>query len=327
MATESPFSMSNPMLMMGLSLLANPRNPGQSLLAGASIANQAQRNEMYQADMAAREAERQQQQSLLAQQAQDRTLLASYAAQGEDPDYIRQQAFAAGIDVEPLLPQQKPLEFERKVDYVSQATGRPVGEVAWELARKPSAVNINTADPYPFGTGPTSSTLWKDPMNPQAGAEPVPGLEDKNLTEGQRMAGGYADRMQKAEQRMQEVTATGYDPASTLENLRGDVPLVGNYLASSEHQQFRQAQEDWVRAKLRRESGAVIADEEMQREIETYFPQPGDSPEVIEQKRQARETATQGLIRQSGQDIELTPAPQQSAPVLTNRITGETVPY
>jgi hypothetical protein len=62
----------------------------------------------------------------------------------------------------------------------------------------------------------------------------------------------------------------------------------------------RQAQEDWVRAKLRKESGAVIADEEMEREIATYFPKPGDTPQVIKQKAKARETAIQGMKKAAG---------------------------
>jgi hypothetical protein len=53
-------------------------------------------------------------------------------------------------------------------------------------------------------------------------------------------------------------------------------------------QQYRQAQENWVRANLRLESGAVIGAKEMEDEITTYFPQPNDKPETIAQKAQAR---------------------------------------
>ena len=53
-------------------------------------------------------------------------------------------------------------------------------------------------------------------------------------------------------------------------------------------QQYRQAQENWVRANLRLESGAVIGGKEMDDEINTYFPQPNDKPETIAQKAQAR---------------------------------------
>ena len=55
---------------------------------------------------------------------------------------------------------------------------------------------------------------------------------------------------------------------------------------------------NFIAALLRRESGAVIDDSEIAWADQTYFPQPGDTAEIIEQKRQAREQAAQ----QMGQD-------------------------
>jgi hypothetical protein len=63
---------------------------------------------------------------------------------------------------------------------------------------------------------------------------------------------------------------------------------------------YRQAQEDWVRAKLRKESGAAIGKEEMEREIATYFPQVGEGPEVRAQKRQARAVAVEAMRASAG---------------------------
>ena len=68
---------------------------------------------------------------------------------------------------------------------------------------------------------------------------------------------------------------------------------------SEESQQYRAAQEDWVRSILRKESGAVIGADEMADEIKTFFPQPGDSAKVIRQKANARKRRVQGLIRES----------------------------
>jgi hypothetical protein len=56
-----------------------------------------------------------------------------------------------------------------------------------------------------------------------------------------------------------------------------------------------QSQRDWVRAKLRKESGAVIGADEMAQEILTYFPQPGEDPATIAQKREARRAAERQL--------------------------------
>lgn len=84
--------------------------------------------------------------------------------------------------------------------------------------------------------------------------------------------------------------------ANSLPGLLGRT--AGNmYLsrANPEFQQYAQAQRDFINAVLRRESGAVISDEEFDNARQQYFPQPGDTPAVIEQKRRNREDAVEGL--------------------------------
>ena len=80
------------------------------------------------------------------------------------------------------------------------------------------------------------------------------------------------------------------------------VPLgAGNYLRTPEYQKFDQAKRDFVNAILRRESGAVISDQEFANAEVQYFPVPGDSQEVIAQKRRNRKTAIEGLRLGSGE--------------------------
>jgi hypothetical protein len=82
------------------------------------------------------------------------------------------------------------------------------------------------------------------------------------------------------------------------------VPLIGDYLqnigSSTQQQLYRQAQENWVRANLRKESGAVIGADEMRDEIKTYFPQPGDKPEQISQKELARQVTQEAMKTAAG---------------------------
>ena len=59
-----------------------------------------------------------------------------------------------------------------------------------------------------------------------------------------------------------------------------------------EQQQYATAAREWIRAKLRKESGAAIPAEEMQEEYETYFPMPGDTPERIKLKSDLRKQNT-----------------------------------
>jgi hypothetical protein len=84
-----------------------------------------------------------------------------------------------------------------------------------------------------------------------------------------------------------------------------------------EQQRFKQAADDWIRSKLRKESGAVIGEAEMAAEYMTYFPQPGDDATVVEQKRQARAQAVRQMEIVAGPLArQATPAaarPSQSA--------------
>lgn len=79
------------------------------------------------------------------------------------------------------------------------------------------------------------------------------------------------------------------------------VPFEGlrNTWTPADQQTYNQAAEQWIRAKLRKESGAAIGDEEMAKEFKTYFPQYGDGPDVIRQKADARAEATRGMIAES----------------------------
>lgn len=133
------------------------------------------------------------------------------------------------------------------------------------------------------------------------GYKPAPTDRDnKPPTEGERAASGYLNRMNQAELEMEATLAAGHDPGNMRDyTTAGQGPLL-NWAASDEGQKYRQAQEDWVRSKLRKESGAVIGDDEMAREIKVYFPQPGDSPTVIEQKKRSRATAIEQMRRMAG---------------------------
>ena len=131
---------------------------------------------------------------------------------------------------------------------------------------------------------------------------PVPGVTppQKNMpSEAELTAAGYASRMNAADAQLSQMGPEAI-PGIRQTIANNKYPTLAPYVSSPEQQQFRQLQEDWVRAKLRKESGAVIADEEMAREIRVYFPQPGDSPQVIKQKAAARARANDAMMLASG---------------------------
>jgi hypothetical protein len=141
-------------------------------------------------------------------------------------------------------------------------------------------------------------------------------------TEAEQKAAGFAQRMELSNQLMSEIVdktakaqlASGgknakgetiTDPyASTKTQIAGSIPIAGDYLrdyASSKQQMlYRQAQENWVRANLRKESGAVIGTSEMNDEIRTYFPGPLDPPELVAQKELARQVTQNAMKTAAG---------------------------
>lgn len=121
-------------------------------------------------------------------------------------------------------------------------------------------------------------------------------------TEGQSNAAGYAQRMELAESILNRLPAGSQPGAGT--RIAEAVPFVGGALARSGQspatQQYDQAAQDWIRAKLRKESGAAIGADEMKQEYATYFPMVGDTPEKIAQKAEARRVVTLGMGKSAG---------------------------
>lgn len=152
-------------------------------------------------------------------------------------------------------------------------------------------------DTIGFGKPPSGMVIESDG---QGGFRMVQGPMNANgrpPTESQANANIYASRMEAAEPIIQQFEREG---TNFWQTLAGNAGLVGNYLLTPEFQQFKQAKEDFLRAVLRKESGAVITDQEMRGGDQQYFPRPGDSDEVIAQKRQNRITATQAIREASG---------------------------
>ena len=121
-------------------------------------------------------------------------------------------------------------------------------------------------------------------------------------TEGQSNAAGFAQRMELAQSIFEKLPAGSQPGAGT--RIAEAVPFVGGALArtgqSSDTQMFDQAAQDWIRAKLRKESGAAIGVDEARQEYATYFPMVGDTPEKIAQKAEARRVVTLGMKNSAG---------------------------
>lgn len=127
------------------------------------------------------------------------------------------------------------------------------------------------------------------PANPYA----LPGKP----TESQSKDAGFAGRMVESHNIINDLESVGTNRTQTA---LGAVPLIGNALSSADKQRFEQAKRNFVTATLRKESGAAISQSEFDTEEKKYFPQVGDTPQVIEQKRRARELAIEGVMAGAG---------------------------
>ncbi len=189
---------------------------------------------------------------------------------------------------------------------------------------------LQTADGFVYA--PTTPGAAAQPVTGVGGAAVMPMGADKPPTEGQAKAANFLGVMRGASSVFnqplvdpagkpvvdasgQQITAEmAYSTPNLLQSAAGSVPWVGQTLerlgSSENRQRVLQAQQAWVRAKLRKESGAVIGADEMADEIKTFFPQYGDKPETIRQKALLRQQAESGLVVEAGPAARLI----QSAP-------------
>ena len=143
-----------------------------------------------------------------------------------------------------------------------------------------------------------------------AGGEPLKG-KGGALTESQSNAFGFAQRMERVNGILAPLEAAGSYPG-VGSAVAGSIPLVGGIaqrtVQNADVQRYQQAANDWIRAKLRKESGAAIGVDEARQEYATYFPMPNDSAAVIDQKREARILATDAMKTSAGKTYT-SPAP------------------
>jgi hypothetical protein len=119
--------------------------------------------------------------------------------------------------------------------------------------------------------------------------------KDKPMTDAQSKAALFGSRMQAANEVLDSLATAGTTTSIPGARAGFGVGAVLNTVSSAKQQQLNQAKRDFVNAVLRRESGAVISDGEFDNAEKQYFPQVGDSKEVISQKKNNREIAMRGV--------------------------------
>lgn len=133
--------------------------------------------------------------------------------------------------------------------------------------------------------------------------------------EEQSKNAAYADRM-VADIPILNDPKTIAATSSFWQKQKAGIPLIGNALTSSDYQTGRQAQEDFINAILRRESGAAVSNSEFDKYGKQYFPQYGDKEDVIAQKAANRERTLSGVQRSAGASYKKPLAIDGSEPVI-----------
>lgn len=146
-------------------------------------------------------------------------------------------------------------------------------------------------------------------------------------TEGERKASAFLTRALGSNRSYEETgvgprSLVGQVVADTAPNILNTLPSwIGN---SPKRQVADSAQDEFIAASLRQDSGAAIPEEEMARQRRIYFPMPGDGPAVLRQKRDARLRAIEGLSQSAG--VSITPAQKAELtklkPVMERAISG-----
>lgn len=201
-------------------------------------------------------------------------------SKAQENDFVRTMR-AAGID--PSTPQGSQL----LKNWLTKQT-----------THAPAATAISYGSPVPVVL-PGGEIGYAQPPNRQGAAPQImmgPGgsplvkpKDEKPMTESQAKAAAFASQMQTAER---ELDSTPIDQSKI--GAQAAVALsggVGNFMVSPAVQRARQAQEQWAESYLRFKTGAASTEQEVIRNVKTFFPQPGDSKEVVAQKKRARQQA------------------------------------
>lgn len=185
-------------------------------------------------------------------------------------------------------------------------SGRYLGE-----APPPSAlVNIgNLGQPFELTKNGEKKLVQMDKkgkiVEVPGGYGPKEGKE-KSLTEGQAKATTFASQMAAASNELDALEAKGFDPTKASTQFEtGIAGGIGNVFTSAQAQQAKQTQNQWSEAFLRVKTGAAATLPEVELNNKTFFPQVGDTKDVIEQKRRMRIQAERDTLNMAGPGREM----------------------
>lgn len=169
-------------------------------------------------------------------------------------------------------------------------------------ARSREANSVNAAGKAPSGYRYTADgqTLEPIPGGPATGKQ--------NSTEDERKAAGIAVRMESALKLVNDITRknAGSAKPELIPSLVGKASsIAGNAITSPDVQRVQAAQRDSLDAALTLATGAAYTKEQLDGLAKSYYPQIGDSPSVIADKKTRLDEIIQTARARSGRSEHL----------------------
>lgn len=182
-----------------------------------------------------------------------------------------------------------------------------------------SSTNVNYGAPV-AGVDASGNPVFFQPSKGGGAPAIVPGVRpepkpEKAPTESQAKAGTFYSQMVSASDELGTLSREGFDPTSLgSQASTGLATGITNPLAGQAAQRARQAQEQWSESFLRVKTGAAATQDEVDRNIRTFFPKIGDSPAVIAQKARARKKAEQDVLNMAAPEMKRAVQQPEQAP-------------
>ena len=217
-------------------------------------------------------------------------------------DYDARAAAAAQYGLQPGTPEYQRFVLAGDVAVAGGGEGFTLtpGQVRFDAnGNKIAAVDAPPPDPtvpttknVTLSDGSEAMVQW-NPETQVWDAAPIPNGgtggtgQSGELTEGQAKLKLF-ETMQTETSPVLLQLESQFDPSNLSDPSLAKIPIAGNYFTSADYQKYNAAAAVWAESALRIASGANAPEAEVQRNVKTYFAQPGDTPETVAFKAQLR---------------------------------------
>lgn len=222
-----------------------------------------------------------------------------------DPAYVENAKSQALTQMQRLEQAMKQQEFGLKQNQLGETVRHNKSTEGIQIrgqnlvdARTRDATQATMSKPFEV-TGADGQPVLVQ-QDKQGNIRPVQGYSpktaaDKPLNDSQSKALLFGSRAREADKVLADLASNGTN--SSIPGSRA--PLIGGVISAFQggnQQSLDQAKRDFMTAVLRRESGASISPSEFDTADKQYFPQIGDSPQVIKQKAANRRLVIDGIL-------------------------------